>query len=275
MARTIEEIVLQLEATKAEKTELATLNSTSKTAIWRLIFYVVAVSVWTLENLFDIHLSEVSALVASMKPHSPEWYKLQFLNFRYGHTLQSDGTYSDVGYTSEQIASAKIVKQVVVIDYGSGDVYVKVAKAQANTLAKLSTGELLAFNSYVKKIKDAGVSIIVSSLDADRIKLTLTVYFDPSYLTQDGYKVGTTTKVVEDAANAYLLSLPFNSEFTRMGFVDAIQKVEGVRIAEIISVQAKKASEAVFQTVPILYTSTAGYMKFESGDLTINYIPYV
>lgn len=274
MARTIEDIVLELEATKAEKTELVSLNSTSKTAIWRLIFYVVAVSIWTLENLFDIHLSEVESKLTLLKPHSATWYKEKILNFRYGHTLVN-GEYSDIGYTAEQIASAKIVKQAVVIDNNTGDVYIKVAKSLSNSLQKLSNTEIAALNSYLMKIKDAGVSLQVSSLDADNLKVTMTVYVDPSYISTDGYKVGTTSKVIEDAAVNYLLSLPFNSEFTRMGLIDAIQKVEGVRIAELTSVQAKKASEAIFVDVPVLYVSTAGYMKFNTGDLTINYLPYV
>lgn len=274
MARKIEDIVLELEATKAEKAELAGLNSTSKTAIWRLIFYVVAVSIWTLENLFDIHLAEVEAKLLLLKPHSASWYKEKILQFRYGHTL-TNGEYSDVGYTAEQIAAAKIIKQAVVIDNNTGDVYVKVAKALSTSLQKLSNAEVAALNSYLMKVKDAGVSLLVSSLDADNLKVTMTVYVDPSYITIDGFKVGSTIKVIEEAAVNYLLSLPFNSEFTRMGLVDAIQKIEGVRIVELTNVQAKKASEVTFINVPVLYVSSAGYMKFNTDDLTINYIAYV
>ena len=39
----------------SSQTLLNDLNTSSKVAVWRLIFFVVAVGIWSLENIFDIH----------------------------------------------------------------------------------------------------------------------------------------------------------------------------------------------------------------------------
>ena len=58
MARKIDEIYLAILQEKNLHTELDELNSTSKVAVFNLWAYIVAVVMWTLENLFDQHKAE-------------------------------------------------------------------------------------------------------------------------------------------------------------------------------------------------------------------------
>ena len=87
MARTISEIQEDIIGRVAATANLADMNSTSKTALWRLWIYIVAVSIWALENLFDQHKSEVTSLINEKAPHSLRWYANKAKDFQYGSEL--------------------------------------------------------------------------------------------------------------------------------------------------------------------------------------------
>jgi len=59
MARTIEQIQTSLLTEKANVTELAGLTSSSKTAIWRLMIYIMSFAIYAFEVILDKHYSYV------------------------------------------------------------------------------------------------------------------------------------------------------------------------------------------------------------------------
>lgn len=67
MARTIEEIQAEIYREKENYEELNELNSTSKTALWRLWIYIVAVAIWSLEKLFDLHRADINERIRVQK----------------------------------------------------------------------------------------------------------------------------------------------------------------------------------------------------------------
>ena len=91
MARSVNQIYQQLVAEKNtqphisslqpnvddEQTLLADLNTPSKVANWRLIFYIVAVAQWIEERLWDIFLQEVEDIAAASRPGTALWYQEQ------------------------------------------------------------------------------------------------------------------------------------------------------------------------------------------------------
>lgn len=81
MARTITDIQNEILTAKQNEPELAELNSTSKTAIWRLWVYITAFVIHTLELIFDKHKSEVSEALRQLKPHTARWYRNKALAF--------------------------------------------------------------------------------------------------------------------------------------------------------------------------------------------------
>ncbi len=87
MARTITEIQDDIISRITATAGLADLNSSSKTAVWRLWTYVVAVTAWVLENLFDLHKSEVTSLINEKAPHSLRWYANKAKDFQHGSEL--------------------------------------------------------------------------------------------------------------------------------------------------------------------------------------------
>ena len=64
MARSIQDIQQEIYQSKENEPALNELNSTSKTAIWRLMIYIVSVAIWTLEKIFDLHKKEVDEMLA-------------------------------------------------------------------------------------------------------------------------------------------------------------------------------------------------------------------
>lgn len=84
MARSIQDIQQEIYQAKENEPALNELNSTSKTAIWRLMIYIVSVAIWSLEKLFDLHKKEVDERLSELKPHTARWYRNKALAFQYG-----------------------------------------------------------------------------------------------------------------------------------------------------------------------------------------------
>ena len=59
MARTIAEIQGEMIAQKEVTPELDGLTSNSSTAIWRLLFYICAVAIKVVEDLFEVHDAQI------------------------------------------------------------------------------------------------------------------------------------------------------------------------------------------------------------------------
>ena len=85
--RTIEDIYNEILTAKESQSELAVLNSESKTAIWRLLLYAVAVSIWTLENILNISINQQNNFIKQIKIHSFSWYSLYAKKFQNGSDL--------------------------------------------------------------------------------------------------------------------------------------------------------------------------------------------
>jgi hypothetical protein len=149
----------------------------------------------------------------------------------------------------------------------------KVAKLGTD-LEPLAAGELTAFRAYMARVKDAGVSLQIDSLVADKLKLELDVYYNPLILNSIGQRIdGSDLEPVKNAITKYLQNLPFNGVFVLTYLVDELQKVDGVTIPKVKVAQAKYGLFP-FTSINELYQPDSGYLRFEvPGDLVLNYIP--
>ena len=98
MARTISEIYDSMVSEKETMTELVKLQpavdnhqsllndltTSSKVALWRLLFWVVSVAIWIVESLFDTHKEEIEILLQNSIPGTAPWYRLSALEFQFG-----------------------------------------------------------------------------------------------------------------------------------------------------------------------------------------------
>lgn len=270
MARSIQDIQQEMLRAKDNEPALAELNSTSKVAVWRLWIYITAFVIHTLERIFDQHKKEVAEALSEQKPHTPRWYRNMALAFQYGFDLIPDtDKFNNTGKTEDEIENSKIVKYSAVTESETESrLIVKIATEQGGELQPISTGQKASFDAYMQEIRDAGVKITTINYLPDILKLQMEIYRDPLVLDENGMSILTGEKPVEKAIKEYLKQLPFNGELVLAHLVDALQKVEGVRIPHIILAESKWIDASVndygiFQRIEVKQLPISGYYKIE------------
>lgn len=275
MARSITTIQNNIIAGVAANATLAPLlTSTSRVATWRLLALVVATAIWTLETLFDIHVADVNETISKLKPHSLRWYAEKATAFQFGYNLVDDADYYDnTGLDETTIEASKVVAYAAVVEQDRG-LRIKVAR-DTGDLAALTAPQLDAFEEYMKRIKDAGVRLNITSTAADELRLTLEIYYNPLVLNSAGGRLdGTVSEPVQDAVKEYLKNLPFNGVFVLQNLIDVLQLVDGVKIAHLTGAQARYGL-LPYQSFAVKYLPDAGYLRSTNpGDLTITFVPY-
>jgi hypothetical protein len=277
MARTIDEIQADILTAIGEDSVLSGLNSSSTTAVYRLITRVVAGAIAVLENLFDLFKTDVATILATQKPSSLPWYQQMALNFQYGFSLPEGEIYYDnTGVSEDAIADSKVIEKAAVVEEGTSLV-VKAVQIVGGDLTPLPSAAKDAFEAYMNEIKDAGVPITVISTEPDHIKLTLDIYYDAQVIGPDGARLdGSDSTPVATAIDNYLLNLEFDGDFVKSHLVDTLQQVPGVKIPVVRLAQAARDADPNYVEVDVRYRPYSGFLKvYEAADLTINYIAYV
>lgn len=288
MARTIGEIYDALITEKQNYAELQQLQpniddnqsllddltSSSKVAIWRLLFFVIAVGIHIHELLFDTHEQEVIDIRNLTPTNTTRWLADQSKKFQYGDALSYNETNGKYEYNVIN-SSNKIVKLASVTEFGN-NVLIKVAKLDGNGLPEpLTTAEKSAFDGYVNIIRAAGQQIEIRSDIADRLRLNLNVYYDPLVLNPDGTLISDPSiNPVEEAISSYVeKGIPFDGIYRTGDLEQAIAAAEGVRDSQIQSdtyqfgILSNPYVEIVDNVTPF-----AGYLRLDTAGSTINYI---
>lgn len=277
MARTLQEIQAEIFSAKDNEPALAELNSTSKTAIWRLWIYITSFAIWSLEKIFDQHKKEVDFRLSELKPHTARWYRNKALAFQYGFDLQKDSDiFDNTGKTEDEINTSKIVKYSAVIESkNEGRLIMKIATEKGGKLQPISPSEKQAFEAYIAEIKDAGVRLSVVNYPPDILRLKMKVVYNPLVLNNSGQSILSGQKPVEEAINTYLKNLPFNGELVLAHLIDALQKAEGVKIPHLILAESKSIKSdglyGDFEPIEISKIPVSGYFVIEN----FNQISYI
>ena len=266
MARTLTDIHNELIAAKEAEPRLAALNSPSRFAIWRLWLYVVATTIWTLEQLFVRHQNEVQALIDRNIFGSAEWFVQQMKAFQYGDDLIRNTETGGLTYASVDPARQIITHAAITV--AKGDIQVatlKVAKTSNGEPNQLSANELTAARGFVDRLQPPGATIVVNSLPADIVRLGLDIYYNPLFDVQ------TLQTEVENAVQSYFDALPFDAQILKSKIADTILSgVPGVNDVVITRFEARAVGGA-FATVERVYIPESGYIKFDPAHpLEIN-----
>jgi hypothetical protein len=282
MARSISEI---FDSMKAQGIALATaaanqpaidmFNSTSRVAVWKILFYAVAFCINALEVIYDLFRIEIDDTIAALKPHSARWYASKANGFQYGYNLIAEtDTYDNSALTQQQIDDSKVVAYAAVVD-GDRGIRIKLARLSGGDLAALTAPQLAAFTAYMQQIKDAGIGLLITSTAADDIKCTLRIFYNAQVLGADGSRNdGTNATPVQTAFNDYLKALPFNGLFVPMLMIDHLQAVEGVVIVKDDQWQSRY-SALPYTNIDVEVTPDAGYLRLlDPADLDITFIPH-
>lgn len=260
MARTITEIQNEIITAKANEPALANLNSTSQTAIWRAMTYMVAVGIYSFEKVLDTFKTDIEAYANTIATGTTKWYQEQCLKWQFNQDIIWNGTKYDYETTYETL---QLVTQAAVVERSDATLLVKVAKGEVGDLQPLDANELSSFTAYINKIKFAGTKLLVTSYAADTITLNYNIYYNPIY------DLAVVKDNVTAAINAHLQQLPFNAMLNITKLTDDIQAITGVK--DVIFVSGNAITPTA-QTITRQYQSTAGYLTAVNLDNTLNFI---
>ncbi|QEE51031.1 nucleotidyltransferase [Flavobacterium alkalisoli] len=279
MARQISEIQNEMLLAIANDSVLSLVfTSTSATAMFRLFTYIVAVSIGTMENLFDTHDAEVATTLFNQKSGRLPWYRTMALAFLYGFDLVTDHDYFDTtGATDEQIEAAKVVKYCAVNEAeDSSTVIIKIAGEENGVLAPIPLEQKEAFEAYMEEVKWAGVDLEIINFLPDRLYLSIQVKRDALVLDANGISILNGNNPVNEAIQAYMKELPFNGELRLNHLIDRLQVVPGVIDATILNaetswIDAETAGYGDLQPLNIATIPESGYFEVVTFD-NITYV---
>lgn len=286
MARTLAEIKQEITTSFMNNEVIASVygfttgslfgNEFSRTSLENMIFDVVAYSNYLLELLFDNHKKEVNDIIESKFPHRSSWYRAKARAFQYGHALIEDSDkYDNNGYTTQEIEDSKIIKYSAVTQSG-GQLLIKIASESEGILTPITEMQKQSFDAYIKEIADCGVRYIVINMLPDLLHLNLQIFRDPLIIDENGMSILNGNYPVKDAIKDYMKELPFNGELVLAHLVDKLQKVDGVKIPNIINATSQinitgttdylEAQPIMVKTVP-----ESGYFKINDFD-NVSYV---
>lgn len=278
--RTIEQIKQELQEAFMQSEPLATAygfetgtafsSVFSKVSIENLLLYIVSVGIYVLEALFAEHKADVDAAIDETLPHRPKWYRDKALLFMQGKTLVEDtDRYDTTDMTDEDIEAARVVKYAAATESPDASILtIKVAGEADGERTPLDADTETQLLAYLREVKDAGVRIALVNQEADQFHCNVEVYYDPM-LTSDSVEAA-----CRKAIGQYIQNLPFNGEYTNMALIDALQQVEGVRIAELRSSSVSVSGSQAATAINARHTPEAGYMKADEQDVVLTMIPY-
>lgn len=252
----------------------------SEAGILTQIIWIIAAAIATLENMFDRFKAEVIHIVERERYGSLGWYKKVAKQFQFGanvidtYSENPPDDWAEMTHYAIIDKSAQIVKYAEAEDEISG-VLLKVATEDKSSIKALSTKEKTAFVAYIKRIKPAGVNVVVRSEASDQLKLIIDIFYDPVIMDSSGKLLNDGSEPIKTAIVNYLKSIDFNGEFIRMKLVDYIQQVEGVEICEITGATAFFGTNQNAQTITTKYRPYSGYIDVDSvikpSNLTLNF----
>ncbi len=275
--RTIKEIENIIYKAKENEPSLSELNSTSKSAIWRLWIYIIAYVIYTLELLFEIHTKEVDFKIEHLKPHTYRWYRNKALAYQHGFDLLPDSDKYDNGNATEDIIEkSKVIKYSAITEAEDDSrLIIKIAGESNGTLIRLSNEVETNFKQYINEIKDAGVRVSVVNYEPDKLKLNITIVRDKLVLNNNGMNLLSGKYEVKEAIHSFMKELPFNGELSLQALTDKLQQVKGVldlniNDAKTCWIDGTKGTYGNYEPIYISKIPDAGYFSVELNDSNSN-----
>lgn len=277
--RTTDEIYNSLIENKETYTDLDGLTSNSKTAVWRLILWIVAYAISIHESIFDQYKKEISLLIQEEKAHSERWYRNKALAFQYGFSLlPDDDQFNNAGYDDDEIENSKIIKYSAVTQSADQSrLIIKIATESGGKLAPITDEEKTAFESYFAEIKDAGVQTTVINFLPDKLQLFLKIFRDPNVIDANGVSILNGNEPVKDAIIKLLKELPFNGELVLNAVIDRLQVIEGVINPHLVAAKTSWIDPVLndygaLENIEISKIPVAGYFEIDFENSKIEYV---
>ena len=291
MARTIAEIKQAMVDQKNAEAGLSGLTSTSQTAIWNLLFFICAVAIKFIEDLYDVLEDNVEERKLEIPTGVLKWYAAESLVFQYGDSLVFTDTYIDENNNTVVLKGDTVVYPIIDLDKrvvdlaaadeASGLITIKVAKVNSGVAEPLTPTELAAFQDYWTDKRFAGTPITIISTDPDLMKAEYTVTYDPSVMDNTGTLLSDgATKPVEDTINNFVQTFQsenFNGTMQVVKLTSDILNTTGVLNVVATNIEGKVDGGSYTDVLALptqTYTATAGYIEIDPSfplSTTITY----
>lgn len=300
MNKTLAEIIQNLFDTKESNTELASLTSTSKTAIWRQMLEAVAFVIFNFQEAVRMHMEEIDTKIREQKVPTLRWYRNLALRFQYGFDLIAETDqfrpdyYDAVTDTwiiadEDKVNESKIIKYAAVTrNVANGKVRISMKIAGENIDDAISNEKAASFGKFIEETQATGDNIVIVNYIPDILKINFKIAYNPLILMENGQSIllGNVFPVVE-AIKKFMKNLPFDGELSVQKLEAAILAVEGVNDLQNLQVQTKWIEPGVgygfYQPVEISRIPKSGRFKvlfevepgFDENDVsTITYVNY-
>ena len=138
--------------TPDEQQTLGSITNSSRVSPYRAFIYVVAVVIWTVQELWYILQEDIEDRISTSRPFSRGWYNETGLAYQHGQVLPEDGQYDNTNLTLAEIANRKIIAKIATVESsqnGFGVRRMKVANLVNDELVALVAAELDGFQAYM------------------------------------------------------------------------------------------------------------------------------
>lgn len=190
----------------------------SSVSILNLLIYIVAVSVHTLEWLFDQFKEDVEERIAAALPGTVSWYWNKVMEFQEGYELNENARYDEIDLES------RIVKYCSVTEVDNGII----VKVNGEGYSQFNPRQLQSLQAYVDTVKFAGTTAAVFSYEPDTLDIELNIWRDPMLLDANMFSIQSGENEIRTAIEGYLNGIKYGGVFNKTKLIDAVQQVEGV-----------------------------------------------
>jgi len=251
-----------------EQDLLTSLQSNNKVGIWLLWAFIIAVSENLLEQNWDEFQVELEDIKNRAVVGSRLWWRDKCLEWQYGDILEIDPLNYGVKYAVID-ETKQLIKHAGISEI-NGKVVLKVQKDYGTGL--LTSSELNSFESYVDKVRFAGIRTDIWNFNPDNLKLFYTIYYDPLI------GEATVKNDVETTITDYIHNLPFDSTFNKTDLTDKLQQINGVLDPVFVDGYGKPEGTSTYIQFDNYYESVSGYCDIDNTfplDATITYTPKI
>lgn len=258
MARSVSTILTSMDTEQVAQPSLTALNSTSQTSIFKLWKYITAVVTNLHEQLWDIFKADLELQISSAAVGSDLWVRDQVLKFQYDTINPQVVVLTNFSPAYAVVNPVyQIITRASVKTAPNKTVSVKVAKSDPPVA--LTAPELSSLQTYLTAqgygVGFAGVQIIASSLDSDKLFLEGTIKYDGQYSA-------VISANVIAAINNYLANIAFDGVFKTLSLIDYIQNVQGVTDVNIINLAIRADLTAFASKSYLVQASTTLYTSY-------------
>jgi hypothetical protein len=243
MAKTEQQIWIELIDEKNNQPALAPLTSTSNTAVWIGLLQIFKSAVKLLYDAWDNMKAEIAIIAAQQIVGTPQWYEGLALNWTGG---------------TAAINAANCMESLSI---NTRKVLLKVATKNSATqgLVNITLADLLNLKSYINSKKVVGTDIDVISQSADLLWLAFSVKYQGNLTTVQ--------TAVKQAIKDYLGGLQFGDNLSMSLLANAIFDVPDVLDVQLDSAKLDIGFGYVLQSQNII-VADAGYWEIgkDSGN---------